>query len=92
MRTLPCAVNSRRDSPGNYPRFAVDRAGQMLREMDKQNGARGNPGGRGAKIVASADARAQPAALADFGISHTQSSRWQKLAASPKKNPAAGRG
>ena len=55
------------------------RAGQMIGEMEKAKGARGNPGGQGAAIVPLHDASTQT--LADLGISHDQSSRWQKLAA-----------
>jgi hypothetical protein len=50
---------------------------------EKAKGARGNPGGQGAKIVPSHAASAQKP-LSDLGISHTQSSRWQKLASIPE--------
>ena len=60
---------------------AERRAGELLREMEKNKGARGNPGGQGAKIVRSRDATAQAPKLSDVGVSKTQSSRWQKLAA-----------
>lgn len=53
---------------------AERRAGQMLGEMDKAKGAAATPSQR-----ASAS---KP--LADLGISYTQSSRWQKLAAIPE--------
>ena len=36
------------------------KAGELLREMEKNKGARGNPGGRGAPIVRLHDATAQP--------------------------------
>jgi hypothetical protein len=58
---------------------AERRCGQLLAEMEKARGARGNPGGQGATIVRSHDATTQ--SLADLGITKTQSSRWQKLAA-----------
>ena len=63
------------------PANARTTAGQLLREMEKATGARGNPGGQGAPVVPSRDTRAQK--LSDLGISHDQSSRWQKLAAIP---------
>jgi N6-adenosine-specific RNA methylase IME4 len=59
---------------------AERRAGQLLREIEKASGAKGNPGGRGAKIVRSADATAQKPTLAELGINKNQSARWQKLA------------
>ena len=55
---------------------AERRVGQLLADMP---GARGNPGGRGAKIERSQDATTQPT-LSDLDINKTQSSRWQKLA------------
>jgi hypothetical protein len=58
---------------------AERRVGQLLADMEKNPGARGNPGGRGAKIERSQDATTQPT-LSDLGINKTQSSRWQKLA------------
>jgi hypothetical protein len=78
MRTLPCAVNSWRDSLRNYPRVAVDRAGQMLREMEKAKPSGSNP-----HQDRSHDAT-DPKPLSGFGISKTQSPRWQKLAAIPE--------
>ena len=58
---------------------AERRVGQLLADMEKNPGARGNPGGRGAKIERSQDATTQPT-LSDLGINKTQSSRWQQLA------------
>jgi hypothetical protein len=89
MRTLPCVINSRRDSLGNYPRVAVDRAGQMLGEMEKaKGGAQADVGRRGAPAMPSQGARP----LSGLGISHDQSSRWQKLAAIPEAGIASLRG
>lgn len=61
---------------------AERRAGQMIATMEKAKGAQGNPNGQGAPIVRSRDGSAQKT-LKDHGISHNQSSRWQKLAAIP---------
>ena len=62
---------------------AERRLGEMIR-FQKQTvglnpGARGNPGGRGAKIVSFPGGRAHPI-LADVGVDHKLSSRAQKLA------------
>jgi hypothetical protein len=59
---------------------AERRCGQLLRERDKAKGsAQPGVGRKGARGMQS-----QPAtALSDLGISKTQSSRWQKLAAIP---------
>lgn len=64
---------------------AERRAGELLRDMEKAKGAQGNPGGRGAPIVQSSDATAQPKTLSDLGISKQQSSNWQRLAAVPEE-------
>lgn len=61
---------------------AERKAGELLREMEKAKGARGNPGGRGAPVVRSHGETAQT--LSNLGISKTQSSRWQQLAAIPE--------
>jgi N6-adenosine-specific RNA methylase IME4 len=59
---------------------AERRAGELLREMEKNKGARG--GGRKdaprGRVVKPRDTTPK---LADLGVSKTQSSRWQKLAA-----------
>jgi hypothetical protein len=64
------------------------RAGELLAEMEKNKGARGNPGGRGAKLVRSQETTAHPK-LSDLGVSKTQSSRWQRLAALPRQQQEA---
>src|SRR5579884_559269 len=46
---------------------AERRAGELLAEMEKAKGARGNPKGRGAKIVRSSEATTQT--LAELGVS-----------------------
>jgi hypothetical protein len=61
---------------------AERKLGELLREMEKAKGARGNPGGRGAPIVRSNGATAQT--LAELGITKNQSTNWQKLAAVPQ--------
>jgi hypothetical protein len=61
---------------------AERKAGQLLAKMPKANGAKGNPGGRGSRIVRSSDTTT----LADLGISKDQSSQWQKLGAMPQRN------
>lgn len=60
---------------------AEHRCGQLLAEVPKAEGAAGNPGGQGAKIVPSEDTRTQT--LADLGITYDQSAEWQKLADMP---------
>jgi hypothetical protein len=63
---------------------AIERkAGELLREQEEAKGARGNPGGQGAKIVRSNNATTQT--LAELGISKAQSSRWQQLANVPQE-------
>lgn len=62
---------------------AERRAGQLLGEMEKAKGARGNPGGQGAKVVRSDDTTAQT--LPEMGITRDQSSQWQKLAKVPEQ-------
>jgi hypothetical protein len=54
----------------------------LLKETPKAKGARGNPGGQGARIVPSDGTRAQT--LADRGISYDQSSQWQRFADVPE--------
>jgi hypothetical protein len=55
---------------------AERRAGQLLKEMEKNTGARGS--GSNQHKVRSHDATAPK--LSDLGINKSQSSRWQKLA------------
>jgi hypothetical protein len=60
---------------------AERRAGELLREMEKNKGARRQGiGRRGKNAVAPSD---HVPKLADLGVSKTQSSKWQKLAALP---------
>ena len=53
------------------------RAGELLREMEKNKGAQGS--GSNQHQVRSPDATAPPPTLSDLGVTKTQSSRWQKL-------------
>jgi hypothetical protein len=53
------------------------RAGELLREMEKNKGSRGT--GSNQHQVRSSKESAPPK-LSDLGVFHTQSSRWQKLA------------
>jgi len=69
-------------SKAHRPRWE-EAQGLLLKEMEKAKGARGNPNGRGAKIVRSNGATTQKT-LADLGVSKDQSSRWQQLAENPK--------
>jgi hypothetical protein len=64
---------------------AERRAGELMLKQAKAEGARGNPGGRGASIVRSNDPTAQPKTLAEQGISKQQASDWQKIATVPKE-------
>lgn len=61
---------------------AERRAGQLLLEMEKNPGTRGEgrPRRDGTKIRRSADSTALPPKLEDIGISKDQSSKWQRLA------------
>src|SRR6266705_3006392 len=45
---------------------AERRAGELLRQMEKNKGAQGNPGGRGAKLVRSQEATAHHPKLSDL--------------------------
>ncbi len=63
---------------------AERRAGELLAQMDKVQGARGNPGGRGARIVASSETSPQKT-MAELHITHDQASRWQQLAKVPEE-------
>jgi len=64
---------------------AERRAGELLREMDKNKGTRGagNPDFLGGRDVRPPSDPAPK--LSDLGITKDQSSRWQKLAAMPEK-------
>jgi hypothetical protein len=61
---------------------AERRCGQLLKEMDKAQGAREPGTDRG--TTRSTDATASGRKLADLGISKDQSSRWQRLADIPE--------
>ena len=61
---------------------AERRCGQLLSEMEKAKGARGNASNQYQKEVQSNDATA-PRTLAEMGVTKDQSSKWQKLAAIP---------
>src|SRR5262249_22069418 len=63
--------------------LAERRLGGLLREMPKNRGAAGNPGGQGAKIVRSRDVTAQT--LADLGITRMESSRYQAIESPAEK-------
>src|SRR5208282_4171463 len=61
---------------------AERRAGQLLLEMEKNPGRRGEgrPRKDGTKFTRSASASAYPPKLEDIGVSKDQSSKWQRLA------------
>jgi hypothetical protein len=63
---------------------AERRLGELLAVMDKNPGARGNPGGRGAPIVPCQEGRAHSPTLAEVGIDYKLSARAQKVAALPE--------
>lgn len=64
--------------------WATVRLGELLKAMPKQNGARGNPGGQGAKLVESRNGTPQ---LAAIGIKKNTASRSQKLASAKEVIP-----
>jgi hypothetical protein len=67
---------------------AERRAGELLREMEKNKGTRGTGDANVGKSTGGRDNRppVDPALkLSDLGITKDQSSRWQKLAAMPEK-------
>lgn len=67
------------------------RAGEMLREMEKNRGSRAQlkgdvpVGGRAPKPPTDAAPK-----LSDLGVSKSQSSKWQRLAARPRPAGPAG--
>jgi hypothetical protein len=61
---------------------ALKRLGELSRDMANAPGARGNPVGRGARIVKSQEGTAQPT-LADLGISRKVASIAQQLVTLP---------
>jgi hypothetical protein len=64
---------------------AERRAGELLKEMDKHKGARGNGPGRGIKKAVAPDDRVldKTPKLRDLNITKSQSSKWQQLAGIP---------
>jgi hypothetical protein len=67
-------------------RRAERRAGELLLELEKNKGARGQGPGRGKKAVTPRDRLFDDAPkLSDLGVSKTQSSRWLKLALIPEQ-------
>ena len=62
---------------------AERRLGEILRDMPKATGAKGNPGGQGAQVVRFQDGTTQTPTLADIGIDKKTSMRAQRLAALP---------
>lgn len=60
--------------------------GEFLKVVEKNTGAKGNPGGRGAKIVRSSNTTAQPK-LNDFDLTKQESSDAQKLADIKARSP-----
>jgi site-specific DNA-methyltransferase (adenine-specific) len=66
---------------------AMARMGELLESGPKNPGARGNPGGRGAKIVPSQNGRAHPPKLADLGIGYRESSDAQTIARAKRERP-----
>jgi hypothetical protein len=68
---------------------AETRAGELLAEMEKnKGGGEVGVGRRGNNAVAPSDRIPSPPKLSDIGVSKTQSSRWQQLAALPKEEHA----
>jgi ParB family chromosome partitioning protein len=63
---------------------AERKAGELLLQMPKNEGAKGNPNGQGAPIVQLHDATTQIVpTYASIGIEKTQASRWQMIAKIP---------
>lgn len=77
-------TDERRDYFGELSIWATVRLGELLAAMTKCEGARGNPRGRGAKVVRLQSATTLP----DLGIEKTISHRSQKLAAAKSTIPA----
>lgn len=69
---------------------AERRMGQELNKLEKNPGAKGNPGGQGSKLVRSEERTAQSPTLSEIGVSKQRASEWQTLAkASPEQFEAA---
>jgi hypothetical protein len=64
------------------------KAGELLREM-KERGERHQGKGQSRKVLRSQAATVSEPKLSDLGITKTQSSRWQQLAALPKEEQEA---
>jgi len=64
---------------------AERRWGELYKQSEKAEGAKGNPNGRGAPIVRSNETTTQPKTLNEMNVSKDQSSNWQKLADIPEK-------
>jgi protein gp37 len=66
---------------------AERRAGELLHELEKnKGGAERGVGRRGVNNAVAPNDRILPAKLSDLGITKTQSSRWQRLAALSKED------
>lgn len=61
------------------------RAGELLKVMPKQAGARGTGSNQYQKVEVESDGATPPKQLSDLGITKSQSSEWQELAKVPKE-------
>lgn len=64
---------------------AERKAGELLRDLQKAVGTRGQLNGRNSSGAATREAPEATAKLKDLGISHKQSSNWQNLAKVPQE-------
>lgn len=70
---------------GEIKLWSERRAGELLREMEKNRGAEGSGSNQHQKVVPSHDERTPTTpTLNDLGISYSQSSRWQSIADIPE--------